>query len=140
MLADAPSKIHISDVHKQMLRTSSKFREDESCQQITLGVHVEKRRWNENTTHAPSEQNQKCIASHWHRPATTKRRHQVFINCNFCFIHFTSAIVSCQWCAMSNTFWSDSLYYSVNDWARWTIVPNLLNIHSRSASAEMHEK
>ena len=63
MLAYAPSKIHVSDVHEQMLRTSSKLGKDEPRQQITLGVHVEKRRRNENAAHAPSEQNQKCIAS-----------------------------------------------------------------------------
>ena len=43
VLTNTPSQVHISDVHKQMLCTSSQFRKDESRQQITLGMHVEKR-------------------------------------------------------------------------------------------------
>jgi len=44
-----------------MLRTSSQLGEDKSCQQITLRVHVEKRRRNKHATHAPPAENQTML-------------------------------------------------------------------------------
>ena len=64
ILAHAPSQVDISDAHKQTLGTSSQFREHKPREQITLGVHVKKRWWNENTTDAPSTHNQKHIDHH----------------------------------------------------------------------------
>jgi len=61
-LTYAPSQVHISNVHKQMLCTSSQFGEDKSRQHIALGVHVEECGRDENTTRAPPAQNQKRVA------------------------------------------------------------------------------
>ena len=89
ILTDAPSQIHIADVHKHVFRTSSQFREDKSSQQIPLGMHVEKRRRNEHATHAPSAQYQKRVATRHMRHLHSIRNVLLRNTCAICTVSET---------------------------------------------------